>query len=170
MKAVVTNIIVESSMFLEASADNNVLIRNINIKSPTQEQTGWSEINLFELQQKYNSVLIVQHGIYKIKEGYMVEAIRNYIRKLNFSELMDSLNNNEITAEEFDKKLEAESDKYIVTLKELKTPFDITLIHDIVQSVGFDLHEFTTCEIAEMFSIKEENLLNSLIDFKLQLK
>ena len=126
--------------------------------------TDTAEINTSSSKKPPLEWMYFQNVAYRHKEVYYIEAIRNYIRKINFIELIDSLNNEEITQEDFDLAIEINPDKYIVTLKEIINHNDLILINDMIKKIGFDLHDFTISEVAELFSIKEECLTNAMLE------
>jgi len=92
-------------------------------------------------------------------EVLLIDVVRNFIRKQNFSELNESLNDNEIDEKEYDKELASNSEKYAITLGNLKEPADIHCIIDLVFKIGSDLRDFSLSEISEMFSVKEDVLI-----------
>ncbi len=95
-------------------------------------------------------------------ETLLIEAVRNFIKKMNFFELNDSLDENEISEDVFYKLLEEKSNKYVITLKDMASQEDANVIVDIMNKIGSDLREFTTSEVSEMFSVKESQLLASI--------
>ena len=93
------------------------------------------------------------------REMMLIEAIRNNIRKTNFIELNEHLEDGDISEEEFYKILNEDSHRYEITLKNLKSNEDVSIIIDLIDKIGHDLRELSTSEVAEMFSIKETELL-----------
>ena len=95
-------------------------------------------------------------------EALLIEAIKNIVRKQNFSELTESLDDNKITEEQYHIELEKNSNKYAITLDNLKSPDDITNIIDLSFRIGNNLREFTVSEVAEMFSVNESVLISGV--------
>lgn len=94
-------------------------------------------------------------------ETLLLEVARNYVRKINFSELNEALEDEEISLEEYEKELESKSDKYAITLKNFNSPEDIHNIIDLANKIGLNLRDFSASEVAEMFSIKENDLIKA---------
>lgn len=95
-------------------------------------------------------------------EFFLIEAIRNFIKKTNYLELSEMLNDDEITEEEFDIELEKNSSKYLIKITENIETNDAQIIKDLVDKIGPDLRDFSVTEISEMFSLKEDNLVEKL--------
>jgi hypothetical protein len=117
----------------------------------------------------------IQEGIKYIIEGQkrqslLIEVIRNYIRKINLIELNDSLEDEDITDDDYDKELSANKDKYVITLRDIKSPQDAIIISDLMHEIGYDLKEFSTSEVGEMFSVKESQLMSNIKSYIQQLK
>ena len=66
--------------------------------------------------------------------------------------------------------LDKEGDKYAITLRNISSPADVLIIADLVDKIGYDLREFSTSEVAEMFSVKENQLLSHIISLRTQIK
>jgi len=92
-------------------------------------------------------------------ESLLLEALKNSVRKINFSDLNNSLEDEDITEEEYGNELEKNSDKYAISIANIKYPSDIYNIIDIVEKMGY-LRDFTLSEVSEMFSIKEDQLVS----------
>lgn len=123
------------------------------------------EFNWDSLQQGIKTIIYYQKS-----ESLLIEAVRNFIRKINFAELNESLDDGEITEEVYQKELEQNSDKYAITLKNVNSPNDVVVVTDLVQKIGFDLREFSTSEVSEMFSLKENQLVNYINSISNKLK
>lgn len=106
----------------------------------------------------------------KRNEDLLVETVKNFIRKKNFSELNEALEDGEITDIEFDNELNKNEIKYAVKLENLRYPGDIDNIFYLMDKIGNDLREFSLSEVCEMFSIKESEILSHLRPQKIQIK
>ena len=104
----------------------------------------------------------ISYQNYSKSEHYLIIAIHNFLRKLNYSELNESLDNGEMTEDQFYSELDNNSNKYIVKLKDLAQPLDVLIISDIMKKIGFELRDFSLGEVSEMFSIKEEVLAHNI--------
>ena len=94
------------------------------------------------------------------RESLLIEAVRNYIKKLNFDELNESLDDEVISQDEYDNELNMHEHKYAITFKDINSPGKVGIIIDLVNKIGIDLRDFSTSEVAEMFSVKENQLLS----------
>ncbi|MFZ1785382.1 MAG: hypothetical protein WAU23_09255 [Ferruginibacter sp.] len=95
-------------------------------------------------------------------EQLLVLAIRNMIRKSNFNELNDALEEGEITDDEYNYQLDSYTDKYAITLKKLDNQSDINNIMDLSLKISHNIKEFTLSEVSELFSVKENDLLQTI--------
>lgn len=112
------------------------------------------EIYKFELKANEFSVLIEKFSN-KLGEIAQLDhlktiAIRNLIRKSNFLKIVNQLDNNEITVENFEEILEKEESKYVISLNNSIDDLKLRLISRIVNEVGMDLY---TDDVEEMFSL-----------------
>lgn len=107
-------------------------------------------------------------GVSKMKrsEGFLIEAVRNSIRKTNLFELNDSFDIGEIDEKEYYRRLEEEEDKYTISLKDIQSEEDAEIIIDLIEKIGLNLRDLSTSEVAEMFSINENQLLSSIDHIK----
>jgi len=118
---------------------------------------------------------IIQHGLRAIEyskksEYFLLKATKNLIRKWNFIELNESLEDDEITEEEFGEILEKDAEKYTITLRDIESSSDVLIIADIIDKIGYTLRDFTTDEVSELFSVKENQLVNHVDKFRNLLK
>lgn len=95
----------------------------------------------------------------KRSESYLIKVVRNFIRKNNYSELNELYEDGEITEEQYNLALDQYSEKYVITLSDINDPNDVFVISDLVNKIGNDLKEFSTGDVSEMFSVKENQLL-----------
>jgi hypothetical protein len=89
------------------------------------------------------------------KEELLIIAIRNLMRKQNFRDLHDA------TEKYFDAIIDANPNKYTIKQNLKISETDIELIYEIVKEIGFDIIDLSVKGIAEMFSITNEDLINS---------
>lgn len=115
-------------------------------------QTSWGELHAITSAHYSN--------IANENEKKLIEVIRNFVRKFNFQELNESLKNEDINWDEFEKELEEHEDKYTVNLHKLKDDIEFAQILNLVNKIGLDLRDFSTSEISEMFSVIEKDLIN----------
>lgn len=129
-----------------------------------------SVINTIDVDQS-----LVEKGLqvieYAVKsEKYLIEAARNFIRKINFSELNESLEDGEIDEEWFNQELDKNGDKYTITLRDINNPSDAILIAQLIKKIGYELRDFSTSKVSEMFSVKENQLISLIDSLRHQIK
>jgi len=130
-----------------------------------QETTNTINVNLDIIKEGLRSI-----AYSKKSESYLIEAVRNFIRKINYSELNESLEDEEITEEQYNLELDQNSEKYVITLRDIGNPSDVLIIADLVKKIGYDLKEFSTSDISEMFSVKENQLISHVSSLINQIK
>jgi len=127
-------------------------------------------INIIDIDEDF-----IRNGLASIyystrRESYLLEAVKNFIRKTNYTELNESLEDGEISEDEYNSILEQNIDKYVISLKDIDNPIDVLIITDIINQIGYDMRDFMTDEISEMFSIKENQLISSFDSIRNQIK
>jgi hypothetical protein len=93
------------------------------------------------------------------KEDLCITAIKNLIKKVNFLQLINQLNEGGLTERKFQKELKQYPSKYIIETDYLKFIDDVSVISEIVEKVGI---EQSIDEVAEMFSIEYNSLCSAL--------
>ncbi len=142
--------------------DKNVNHDRFKIVIGDVNATDTVAISLSDFQKAINH--------YPEKEMLLVSAIRNLIRKMNFFELNEALNSEDITEDEFNSELKEHDQKYAITLENISSPYQTRIIAELMEKIGSDLKDFSTSEVSEMFSIKEDELIHSMNSFRYQLK
>jgi hypothetical protein len=94
------------------------------------------------------------------KENFYNQAIINLIKKVDYLQLTMQYNSELINDEDFDNELDINEDKYLIKTNQDFKFSDFNLIIEILQKLN---KEFTTDEIAEMFSISIETV-NKYVD------
>jgi hypothetical protein len=100
-------------------------------------------------------------------EQLLIDAMRNMLRKTNFNDLNEALDDEEITEEEYNNQLENFTDKYAIPLKKMQNPSDIVNIMQLSLKISNNLRELTLSEVSEIFSVKENDLLASSLQSQL---
>ena len=96
------------------------------------------------------------------KEELYLRALRNLFRKLDFIELNQSLESEEITEEEFDRELEANEGNYLIPAPEGKpTLQQIIQISDIIRKLGRE-KKISVDEVSDMFSLEMDRAMSVL--------
>lgn len=101
------------------------------------------------------------------KERLYIELIKNLYRRLDFMQLMQSLDNGELTEEEFDKELNEHEDRYLVP-SPTKEPSISQLLHisDIVKKIN-RMDRMSVSDVSEGFSLDLSNadeIINNYIE------
>ena len=125
----------------------NILIGN-NVDNPTY-QIAWDNFQ----------IPLMMVNLEK-KETYLIEAVRNFVRKNNFNDLTENLAAEILSEDEFEKELDLNENKYSIRIKNIDNPEDILLIAELVDRIGYGLKEFNVDEVSEMFSIDENQLVS----------
>lgn len=84
------------------------------------------------------------------KEEFFVTAIKNLRKKINFIILNNEFQNGDITDIDFEKEIEENPDKYVVTVDNLQNEHDLEILHEVITKVN---EHFSIDEISEVFSI-----------------
>ena len=106
------------------------------------------------------------------KEILYLRIVKNLCRKNDFSELLQALENGEITDEEYDRELESNEDKYLIPFPKEKADFrQITQIVDIIKKLGKE-RDFSVADVSELFSLdlSEAAAVIASPDAKLELR
>lgn len=139
---------------------NNLKIVVGNADAQNTYEVSWNSFT-----EAYNILKKSQRS-----ETLLIEAIRNFIKKINISELNESLNEEEITEEEFDAEINKNAFRYVINLNNITSQDDAIIISELVQKIGFDLRDLSTSEVSELFSVKEHQLVSYINAIKGQLK
>lgn len=106
------------------------------------------------------------------KETLYLRIVKNLFRKNDFSELLQALENGEISDEEYDRELESNEDKYLIPFPKEKADFrQIAQIVDIIKKLGKE-NDFSVADVSELFSldISEASTIIASPEAKLELR
>ena len=96
------------------------------------------------------------------KEELYLRALRNLYRKLDFIELNQSLDSEEITEEEFDRELEINEGNYLIPAPKGKpTIQQIIQISDIIRKLGRE-KKISVDEVSDLFSLEMDKAMSVL--------
>ena len=109
------------------------------------------------------------------KEELFLIAIKNLIRKNNYSNLIIQKIEGKITKKQFDEELKNNSKKYTIEQFKLKDPTDATFIIEIYRKLekffkDIGKEDISLDEISEMFSVKSEQIIESVKFLKSNIK
>jgi hypothetical protein len=129
------------------------------------------ELQSFPISRSDKSILITINttesklrrfvNYFQKKEEFYIKALNGLLIQNNFLDLALQLEEGYITEEAYNNEIDNNSEKYVVNTDILDNPNDIFIIKDIVKKLGVDL---TIEEIAELFSLNEEDLENKILE------
>lgn len=102
------------------------------------------------------------------KERLYITAISNLYKKVDYLQLTMQLDNELITEVEFDYELDTFENRYLISSNDNFKSDDFELAVSIANNVN--QREFTSDELAEMFSIPMEHVNKFLHDYELKSK
>lgn len=132
----------------------------------TRTHKGGGGIKLFAYtavsKDKTNSHVWVKRYLSEEKEELYLQALRNLYRKIDFIELSQSLDSEDITEEEFDKELEEHEDRYLIPSPSAEpTVQQVIQVADIVKRLGREKIS-TVDDISEVFSLDMDKAMKVL--------
>lgn len=96
------------------------------------------------------------------KERLYIKALRNLFRKLDFIELNQSLDMDDISEEQYNRELEENEDNYLIPAPVDKPSVQqIVQITDIVRKIGRE-NKISVDEVSEIFSLDMDKALSVL--------
>ncbi len=111
---------------------------------------------------KTDSQIWVKNYLSEDKENLYLQALRNLYRKIDFIELSQSLESEEISEEEFEKELEAHEERYLVPSPTVvPNAQQVIQIADIVRKLGREKLS-SVDEISEVFSLDMDKAMKVL--------
>ena len=96
----------------------------------------------------------------KTKEEFLITAVKNLRRRIEFGELHSELQSGQITKEEFKKELEENEDKYTIPIRQMEDENDIFLIQEIVAEIG--MVDVSCDDVGELFSIDARDIVKAI--------
>ncbi|MCB0724185.1 MAG: hypothetical protein KDC73_05745 [Ignavibacteriae bacterium] len=96
------------------------------------------------------------------REALCFTAVNNLLRQINFLELNQSLLQEEISDEEFDKEIELNSDKYVIPLNPINDNDDFDIIEFFLHNIDPNIKDFTVNEAAELFSLDPNSMIHQI--------
>lgn len=112
-----------------------------------------------EVDSYFSNVPIKSHKISlsKEKECLYIIAIENLLKRINFSELLQEVDNKSITYKDFLDEIEKNPKRYVIELN--NNEFDFKVIADIISKIDPSIKDLSTSDVSEMFSIQNDKLL-----------
>jgi hypothetical protein len=126
---------------------------NIGTTNGTEEKGKVYPVKEAALQKLVFSCFSIDEKNKK-REALFISAIQNLLKKINFLELFQQLQNNQISEKNFEKEISSKAKKYVVQIdkKLLPDSLDYQIILNIINHIGNDIRELSTTEVGEMFS------------------
>jgi hypothetical protein len=129
-----------------------------NLNNPNKN--GYVSFQINEIQM---NLLLEQFQFQKVlnnlRNDFCIVAIRNLLKKNEFLELSLQLSEKLITETEFEKEIESNPEKYIITLNRLENPFQLHIISSILTKIG---GTFKIDEVSELFSLDTRSINKDL--------
>ena len=133
----------------------------------TRTHSGGSTVSMEYIAATKGRVDIqswVKNYLSEGKEDLYLRALRNLFRKLDFIELNQALESEDMSEVEYDNELTAHEDRYLIPAPEgVPSIQQIIQITDILRHIGRE-KMMSVDEVSEMFSLKMEKSLEVLND------
>ncbi len=140
----------------------------VELSKYTRTHAGGDSFELFTFKAASKGKTDMQMWVKKYlsdgKERLYVQALRNLFRKIDFIELNQSLEMEDISEKEYDKELEENEDKYLIpSPKEVPTVQQVIQVADIIKKLGRE-DKISVDEASELFSLEMGKAMDVLED------
>lgn len=150
-------------------SENEELVEDERFVQLTQyirTHKGGGGIRVIEYQAasngKADSRMWVKKYLSEDKEVLYLQALRNLYRKIDFLELSQALESEDISEEEFDKELTNNEDRYLIPSPTIvPTIQQIIQVTDIMKKLGREKHS-SVDEVSEVFSLDMDKAMDVL--------
>jgi len=134
----------------------------------TRSHSGGGQIEVFTFtaasKGKVEAKCWIKNFLSEGKEDLYVRALKNLYRKLDFIELNQALEMEDITDEEYDKELTLNENSYLIpSHEEQPTVQQVIQVADIVKRIG-RVEKMSVDDVSEIFTLdmgKAENVLQT---------
>ena len=138
----------------------------LEFKKYTRTHAGGDRFELLSFtavsKGKTDTQMWIKKYLSEGKEQLYVQALRNLLRKLDFIELNQSLEMEDISEDDYDKELEENEDKYLIPAPSAEPTFrQVIQVADIIKRLGRE-DSITVDEVSEMFSLKMDKAMDVL--------
>lgn len=110
---------------------------------------------------KNDAQLWIKRFLSEEKESLYLQALRNLYRKIDFIELNQALESEDISEEEFDKELEENEDRYLIPSPTVvPTVKQVIQVSEIMKKLGRE--KSSVDEVSEVFSLDMDRAMEVL--------
>ena len=110
---------------------------------------------------KNDAQLWIKRFLSEEKENLYLQALRNLYRKIDFIELSQALESEDISEEEFDKELEENEDRYLIPSPTVvPTVKQVIQVSEIMKKLGRE--KSSVDEVSEVFSLDMDKAMEVL--------
>lgn len=110
---------------------------------------------------KNDAQLWIKRFLSEEKESLYLQALRNLYRKIDFIELSQALESEDISEEEFDKELEENEDRYLIPSPTVvPTVKQVIQVSEIMKKLGRE--KSSVDEVSEVFSLDMDRAMEVL--------
>jgi hypothetical protein len=126
---------------------------------PNQQEKTFS-LTATQIRRHFSNFYYAAETCVK-RETFMIIAIRNLFKRINFLELFQQLQTGEISNKEFEKEISSNSKKYVVKIETKLAPdsVDHKIISGIVAQIGTEVRELSVSEVGDVFSVNTGDLI-----------
>ena len=147
---------------VEDSVENEQFVQ-ISKYTRTHKKGGGIEVIAYRAASrgKNEAQLWIKKFLSEDKESLYLQALRNLYRKIDFIELSQALESEDISEEEFDKELVENEDRYLIPSPTITpTVQQVIQVTEIMKKLGRE--KSSVDEVSEVFSLDMEKAMEVL--------
>lgn len=147
---------------MEDSVENEQFVQ-ISKYTRTNKKGGGIEVIAYRATSRGNNdaQLWIKRFLSEEKESLYLQALRNLYRKIDFIELSQALESEDISEEEFDKELEENEDRYLIPSPTVvPTVKQVIQVSEIMKKLGRE--KSSVDEVSEVFSLDMDRAMEVL--------
>lgn len=147
---------------VEDSVENEQFVQ-ISKYTRTHKKGGGIEVIAYRAASrgKNEAQLWIKKFLSEDKESLYLQALRNLYRKIDFIELSQALESEDISEEEFDKELVENEDRYLIpSPTNTPTVQQVIQVSEIMKKLGRE--KSSVDEVSEVFSLDMEKAMEVL--------
>lgn len=147
---------------VEDSVENEQFVQ-ISKYTRTHKKGGGIEVIAYRAASrgKNEAQLWIKKFLSEDKESLYLQALRNLYRKIDFIELSQALESEDISEEEFDKELVENEDRYLIPSPTITpTVQQVIQVSEIMKKLGRE--KSSVDEVSEVFSLDMEKAMEVL--------
>ena len=147
---------------MEDSVENEQFVQ-ISKYTRTHKEGGGIEVITYKATSrgKNEAQMWIKRFLSEEKENLYLQALRNLYRKIDFIELSQALESEEISEEEFDRELEENEDRYLIPSPTVApTLKQVIQVSEIMKKLGRE--KSSVDEVSEVFSLNMDKAMEVL--------